>query len=111
LLVSVSLRRKTAFKEKRPLLVKTIAICRDVSGGIQTLRNRDSIGEFYGGRERRSSSEDNLSHESDSNVVNLYDSDVENSVVPVEQSGPRPYQFEPRRVRTKRSTRSQPRTI
>ena len=50
-------------------------------------------------RERRSSSEDNLSDESDSNVVNLYDSDVENSVVPVEQSGLRPYQFEPRSVR------------
>ena len=29
----------------------------------------------------------------------MCDSDVENSVVPVEQSGPRPYQFEPRRVR------------
>jgi len=50
-------------------------------------------------RERRSSSEDNLSDESDSNVVNLYDSDVINSVVPVEQSGPRPYEFESRRVR------------
>ena len=43
-----------------------------------------------------SSSEDNLSDESDSNFVNLYDSDVENSV---EHSGSRPYQFEPRRVR------------
>jgi len=42
-------------------------------------------------RERRSSSEDNLSDESDSNEVNLYNSDVINSVVPVEQSGPRPY--------------------
>ena len=31
--------------------------------------------------------------------MNLYDSAVENSVVAVEQSGPRPYQFEPRRVR------------
>ena len=50
-------------------------------------------------RVSESSSEDNLSDESDSNLVNLYDSDVENSVVPVEQSGPRPYQFEPRRVR------------
>ena len=50
-------------------------------------------------RESRSSSEDILSDDSDSNLVNLYDSDVENSVVPVEQSGPRPYQFEPRRVR------------
>ena len=50
-------------------------------------------------RVSESSSEDNLSDESDSNSVNLYDSDVENSVVPVEQSGPRPYQFEPRRVR------------
>ena len=38
-------------------------------------------------RESRSSSEDILSDDSDSNLVNLYDSDVENSVVPVEQSG------------------------
>ena len=50
-------------------------------------------------RESRSISGDNLSDESGSNVVNLYDSDEESSVVPVEQSGPRPYQFEPRRVR------------
>ena len=50
-------------------------------------------------RESGSSSEDILSDDSDSNLVNLYDSDVENSVVPVEQSGPRLYQFEPRRVR------------
>ena len=50
-------------------------------------------------RVSESSSEDNLSDESDSNLVNLYDSDVENSVVPVEQSGPHPYQFEPQRVR------------
>ena len=50
-------------------------------------------------RVSESSSEDNLSDESDSDLVNLYDSDVENSVVPVEQSGLRPYQFEPRRVR------------
>ena len=49
-------------------------------------------------RESGSSSEDNLSDESDSNLVNLYDSDVEKSVVPVEHSGPRLYRFEPRRV-------------
>ena len=49
-------------------------------------------------RESWSSSKDNLSDESNSNLVNLYDSDVENSVVPVEHSGPRPYRFEPRRV-------------
>ena len=49
-------------------------------------------------RESGSSSEDNLSDESDSNLVNLYDSDVENSVVPVEHSGLHPYRFEPRRV-------------
>ena len=47
-------------------------------------------------RVSESSSEDDLLDESDSNLVNLYDSDVENSVVPVEQSGPRPYQFEPK---------------
>ena len=39
-----------------------------------------------------SSSEDNLSDENDSNLVNLYDSDLENSV---EHSGSRPYEFEP----------------
>ena len=50
-------------------------------------------------RESGSSSKDLLSDDSDSNLVNLYDSDVENSVVAVEQSGPCPYQFEPRRVR------------
>ena len=50
-------------------------------------------------RESGSSSQDNLSDKSDSNLVNLYDTDVENSVVPVKQSGPRPYQFQPRRVR------------
>lgn len=49
-------------------------------------------------QESVSSSEDNLSDGSDSNVVNLYDSDVENSVLPVKHSGPRPYRFEPRRV-------------
>ena len=47
-------------------------------------------------RESWSSSEDNLSDESDSNLVNLFDSDVENSV---EHSWSRPYQFESRRVR------------
>ena len=50
-------------------------------------------------RKSWSSSEGNFSDESYSNLVNLCDSDVENSVVPVEHSGPRPYQFEPRRVR------------
>lgn len=61
-------------------------------------------------RESGSSSDYLLSDDCDSNLVNLYDSDVENSVVAVEQSGARPYEFEPRRVPTKRSTRSQPRT-
>ena len=55
-----------------------------------------------------SSSEDNLSDESNSNLVNLYDSDVENSVVPVEQSGRRPYQFELRRVRQNDQQESRP---
>ena len=49
-------------------------------------------------RKSWSSSEGNFSDESYSNLVNLCDTDVENSVVPVEHSGPRPYQFEPRRV-------------
>jgi len=59
-------------------------------------------------RERRSSSEDNLSDESDSNEVNLYNSDVINSVVPVEQSGPRPYQFKPQRVRQNHQQEASP---
>ena len=45
-----------------------------------------------------SSSEDVFSGESDSNVLNLYDSDGDNSEL-FEDSGARPYQFEPRRVR------------
>ena len=44
-------------------------------------------------RESWSSSKDNLSDESNSNLLNLYDSYVENSVVPVEHSGPHPYQL------------------
>ena len=42
-------------------------------------------------QESGSSSEDNLSDESDSNLVNLHHSDVDNSDVPVEYSGRRPY--------------------
>ena len=42
-------------------------------------------------RESGSSSEVNLSDESDSNLVNLHHSDVDNSDVPVEYSGRRPY--------------------
>ena len=45
-----------------------------------------------------SSSEDVFSEESDLNVLNLYDSDGDNSEL-LENSGPSPYQFEPRRVR------------
>ena len=58
-------------------------------------------------RESGSSSDDNLSDESDSNLVNLYDSDVENSVVPVELSELRPYRFEPRRVGQKQASQLQ----
>ena len=60
------------------------------------LRSHGKIGDCE--QSSGSSSEDNLLDESDSNLVNLYDSDVENSVVPVEHSGLRPYRFEPRRV-------------
>ena len=49
-------------------------------------------------RASSSSSEDVFSEESDSNVFNLYDSDADNSELS-EDSGSRPYQFEPRRVR------------
>ena len=52
-----------------------------------------------------SSSEDNWSEESDENLVNLYDSDVENSVG---HSGSRPYQFEPRRVRQNEQQEASP---
>ena len=44
-----------------------------------------------------SSSEDVLSEESDSSALNLYDSDGDNSEN-VQDAGPRPYQFEPRRI-------------
>ena len=40
-----------------------------------------------------------MSDESVLNVKNLYDSDVENLMKRFEESGPLPYQFEPRRVR------------
>jgi len=49
-------------------------------------------------RASSSISEDVFSEESDSNMLNLYDSDGDNSEL-LEDSGPRPYQFEPRRVR------------
>ena len=57
------------------------------------------------GRESWSSSEDNLLDESDSNLVNLYANDVENSV---EHSGSRPYQFEQRRVRQSEQQEASP---
>ena len=50
-------------------------------------------------RKASSTSEDILSDESDLNVLNLYDSDLENLVKRFEESGPLPYRFEPRRVR------------
>ena len=56
-------------------------------------------------RESWSSSEGNLSDESDSNLVNLYESDVENSV---EHSGSRLYQFEPRRVQQSEQQEASP---
>ena len=40
--------------------------------------------------------------------MNLYDSDEENSVVPAEHSGPRPYQFEPQRVRQNKQQEASP---
>ena len=48
-------------------------------------------------RASSSSSDDVLSEESDSNALNLYDSDGNNSE-PFVESGPRPYQYEPRRI-------------
>ena len=56
-------------------------------------------------RESWSSSEGNLSDESDSNLVNLYENDEENSV---EHSGLHLYQFEPRRVRQSEQQEASP---
>ena len=59
-------------------------------------------------RKSWSSSEGNFSDESDSNLVNLYDSIVKNSVVSVEHSGRCLYQFEPRRVRQNEQQEASP---
>ena len=69
--------------------MKTIAISHDTSSGTQTLRNRGFHKKSMEDRGCGSSSEDN--YESDTNLVNLYDSDTENLVVPVEHSGLSPY--------------------
>ena len=50
-------------------------------------------------RTTSSTSEDILSDESNLNVLNLYDSYVENLMKRFEESGPLPYQFEPPIVR------------
>jgi len=50
-------------------------------------------------RESSASSEEISSDESDVNGCNLFDSDVEETLEPSEDVGPRPYRFEPRRVR------------
>ena len=48
--------------------------------------------------ESSNSSEQNSSDESDFYDVNLYDSDVAETSEPSEDTGPRPYRCEPRRV-------------
>ena len=48
--------------------------------------------------ESSDSSEQNSSDESDFYDVNLYDSDVAETSEPSEDTGPRPYRYEPRRV-------------
>ena len=48
--------------------------------------------------ESSNSSEQNSSDESDFYGVNLYDSDVAETSEPSEDTGPRPYRYEPRRV-------------
>ena len=50
-------------------------------------------------RESNTSSEEISSDENDVNECNLFDSDVEETSEPSEDVGPRPYRFEPRRVR------------
>ena len=50
-------------------------------------------------RESSTSSEEISSDENDVNECNLFDSDVEETSEPSEDVGPRPYGFEPRRVR------------
>ena len=50
-------------------------------------------------RESSTSSEKISSDENDLNECNLFDSDVEETSEPCEDVAPRPYRFEPRRVR------------
>ena len=50
-------------------------------------------------RQSSTSSEEISSDENDVNECNLFDSDVEETSEPSEDVGPRPYRFEPRRVR------------
>jgi len=50
-------------------------------------------------RESNTSSEENSSDENAVNECNLFDSDVEETSEPSEDVEPRPYRFEPRRVR------------
>ena len=50
-------------------------------------------------RESSTSSEEISLDENDVNECNLFDSDVEETSEPSEDVGPRPYRFEPRRVR------------
>ena len=53
--------------------------------------------------ESSDSSEQNSSDESDFYDVNLYDSDVAETSEPSEDTGPRPYRYEPRRVQQQQS--------
>ena len=87
-----------AFLTEIPLPVETIARSRDVSGGTKMFAQwgfHCRIG--MAARTSSSSSDDVLSEDSDSNALNLYDSDGNNSE-PFVESGPRPYQYESRRI-------------
>ena len=78
--------------------MKTIASDRDVTGGTGRLLNTHSGKELVWRLVQVGIiSEDVLSEESASSALNLYDSDGDNSENE-QDAGPRPYQFEPRRV-------------
>lgn len=92
---STYLRRKSAFYTEISLPVKTIDRDRDVSGGTKNNAQHglhSSIG--MAARSSSSSFDDVLSEGNDSNTLNLYSSDGDDSE-PLGESGPRPYQHEP----------------
>lgn len=92
---STYLRRKSAFYTEISLPVKTIDRDGNVSGGTKNIAQHGLHGSIgMAARSSSSSFDDVLSEGSDSNALNLYDSDGDDSE-PLGESGPRPYQHEP----------------